>query len=220
MACVKLRAVLGRLLVACSLVTLPFFGMRSVLASTADRLGTSLGEWAALEANWLKPVLVAAPPVAPASPPPIYEPEPTPIAPEEAPALQAPSGSAKKSKKTPRKPATSGAPAPARGVFVSAANVLRLAQARAVPHAVFVPASGARPAGLQLAGVGGLGIGMRDGDILTRVSGAPVSSVGEVVARVIAARAQRAARIGGEFWRNGEVYNLIVEQPYVAETAP
>lgn len=103
-----------------------------------------------------------------------------------------------------------------KAVFVPASTVLRLANGGAtVPRAVYVPALGERPAGLRLLGVSALGVGMRDGDVLTRVLGAEVSSVGEVVARVIAARNQRARSISGEFWRDGSRWALIVEQPYV-----
>ncbi|MGC4091562.1 MAG: hypothetical protein QM756_27510 [Polyangiaceae bacterium] len=106
------------------------------------------------------------------------------------------------------------------GVFVSAANVLRLANAAAMPHAVYVAALGARPAGLRLIGVSGLGIGMRDGDVLTRVLGADVSSVAEVVQRVVAARNRRAREISGEFWRDGARWSLVVEQPYIDAPPP
>lgn len=103
-----------------------------------------------------------------------------------------------------------------KAVFVPASVVLRLANGGAgVPRAVPVPALGERPAGLRLLGVSSLGVGMRDGDVLTRVLGAEVSSVGEVVARVIAARNQRARHISGEFWRDGARWALVVEQPYV-----
>jgi hypothetical protein len=120
-------------------------------------------------------------------------------------------GSAKRPGKAPK-----GAKAPKkRGVFVSAATVLKLAEGRAMPRAVPAAASGARPAGLRLVGVGGLGIGMRDGDVLTRVLGGGVGSVGDVVARVIAARGRRAPEISAEFWRDGEAWSLVVEQPYL-----
>lgn len=106
-------------------------------------------------------------------------------------------------------------PKAAKGVFVPAASVLRLANAAVMPRAAFAPALGARPAGLRLIGVSGLGIGMRDGDVLTRVMGAGVGSVGEVVQRVIAARNQHAREISGEFWRDGAPWSLVVEQPYL-----
>ena len=110
-----------------------------------------------------------------------------------------------------------------KAVFIPASTVLRLANGGAtVPRGVYVPALGERPAGLRLLGVSALGVGMRDGDVLTRVLGAEISSVGEVVARVIAARNQRARHISGEFWRDGARWALVVEQPYVEPepTAP
>jgi hypothetical protein len=97
--------------------------------------------------------------------------------------------------------------------------VLRLAEGRVMPRAVPVAASGGRPAGLRLVGVGGLGVGMRDGDVLTRVLGGSVGSVGDVVARVIAARDRRAREISAEFWRDGEAWSLVVEQPYLNPVA-
>jgi hypothetical protein len=104
------------------------------------------------------------------------------------------------------------------GVFVPASTVLRLAQGRAIPSAVPVPAEGARPSGLRLVGVSGLGVGLRDGDVLTSVMGAPALSVPDVVRCVISARARAVREISGEFWRNGERWHLVVEQPYIGET--
>ncbi|MDQ2642563.1 MAG: hypothetical protein M3020_02015 [Myxococcota bacterium] len=71
---------------------------------------------------------------------------------------------------------------------------------------------------MRLDGVAALGIGMRDGDILTQVLGAPATSVAAVVSAVIQARAQNVRIISGQFWRDGHVLPLAVEQPYL--TAP
>jgi S1-C subfamily serine protease len=68
-------------------------------------------------------------------------------------------------------------------------------------------------------GVSALGIGMRDGDVLIKVMGAPAISVADVVGRVAAARSRRLPQISGQFWRDGEQWNLIVEQPYMAGSA-
>jgi hypothetical protein len=111
------------------------------------------------------------------------------------------------------------AAAPARGIFVSAGTVLRLASAGVVPQGVPVAASGARPAGLRLAGVSALGVGLREGDILTHVLGAPATSVGVVVEAVVGARARNARVISGLFWRDGQSLPLAVEQPYVAPSS-
>jgi hypothetical protein len=107
-----------------------------------------------------------------------------------------------------------------RGIFISSATVLRLASGASMPNAVPVPGAGNRPAGLRLVGVGGLGVGMRDGDVLTRVFGGPVTSVGAVVQGVIAARARHAPEISAEFWRDGEPWSLTVQQPYLEANSP
>jgi hypothetical protein len=104
--------------------------------------------------------------------------------------------------------------APARGVLVRAETVLRLAERRAAPAGVVVGAAGDRPAGIALVGVSGLGVGLMDGDILTHAAGRPAISPGEVIGAVIAARGAGASQISGRFWRRGEYYNLVVEQPY------
>lgn len=118
-----------------------------------------------------------------------------------------------------RRSGTHAPPAPAtaspgsKGVFVSAQAVLRLANARAIPDGRPVPADGARPAGVQLSGVGGLGIGMRDGDVLTTAAGAPVRSKAQVIGLVASALGKGAETISGSFWRDGERYNLVVRVP-------
>ena len=89
-----------------------------------------------------------------------------------------------------------------------------------MPSGAYVPAEGARPAGLQLQGVSALGVGLEDGDVLTHADGRPARSRGDVIGVVIAARGAGAREIGGRFWRNGEVWNLIVEQPYGAGALP
>jgi hypothetical protein len=117
------------------------------------------------------------------------------------------------SKPSKKRAANKSTPA-ARGVFVSAETVLKLANRRSVPRGVAVKADGKRPAGLRLTNVNGLGIGLRDGDVLTRAVGQPALSSGAVVQAVLMARAQRARFLDGEFWRDGERYSLRVEQPY------
>jgi S1-C subfamily serine protease len=66
-----------------------------------------------------------------------------------------------------------------------------------------------------MVGVSGLGVGVRDGDVLTEVDGAPATSVEAVVRAVVAARSARAAAVGGRFFRDGESFALVVEMPYV-----
>jgi len=108
----------------------------------------------------------------------------------------------------------------ARAVRISAAQVLALASRRAIPQAVPVPATATHPAGLLLRGVSGLGIGMRDGDVLTEAAGLKASSVGAVIGAVVAARARQSREISGRFFRGGESYQLVVEQPYPESRAP
>lgn len=176
----------------------------------ADSMGRALGREAALACAEL-PLRGPAP-----EPPPSVPTEPVAM-PELADVLSKPSEQKPVTGRRSRKP-KAGAPAAERGVFVSAQRVLQLAERRAVPRAAPVAALGQRPAGLRLDGVAALGIGMRDGDILTQVLGAPATSVAAVVSAVIQARAQNVRIISGQFWRDGQVLPLAVEQPYL--TAP
>lgn len=105
-------------------------------------------------------------------------------------------------------------------VFVSQKTVLGLANARAMPRGALVAANGVRPAGLRLSGVGALGIGLQDGDVLTRALGQPATATGVVIQAVLVARAHHAAVLEGEFWRGAQRYVIRVEQPYVESDAP
>jgi hypothetical protein len=102
-----------------------------------------------------------------------------------------------------------------RTIFVSAEKVLRLSETRVPPRGVRVPADGARPAGIKLVGVAALGIGLRDGDVLTRALGQPALSSSAVVRAVLVARARRVKVLEGEFYRGQERWILRVEQPYL-----
>jgi hypothetical protein len=113
-----------------------------------------------------------------------------------------------------------GAQAPPSGpplVFVSRDAVLNLASTGARPRGVPVPATAQRPAGLKLLGVAGLGVGLRDGDVLTRALGVPALSSGAVIQAVLAARAKRAPVLEGEFWRGNQRWIIRVEQPYLPD---
>jgi hypothetical protein len=107
---------------------------------------------------------------------------------------------------------------PLPSVRVSQAVVLRLAQTATRPSGKPVAASGGRPAGIQVFGVSALGIGVRDGDVLTHVSGVPVTNAGQVVMMVILARGARAREMTGRLWRGKRSYTLVVEQPYPPNT--
>lgn len=107
-----------------------------------------------------------------------------------------------------------------RGVRVSSAQVLALAARRAMPKAVPVKASAQHPAGLQLRGVSGLGLGMQDGDVLTEAAGQKATSLAVVVGVVLAARGRQAPEISGRFYRGGVPYTIVVEQPYPKAALP
>lgn len=105
-------------------------------------------------------------------------------------------------------------------LFVSAEHVIRLSRQASVPASRYVPAQGQRPAGLQVAGVGGLGIGVRDGDVLTKVAGAEARSSAAVISTVLKLRAHKAKAISGEFWRGQERWTIVFEMPYLERKAP
>jgi hypothetical protein len=119
-------------------------------------------------------------------------------------------GITKSGKKKPSSPVVR----PKRGIRVLAATVLRLASSGVRPSGVPVPANGDHPAGLALQGVGALGVGLRDGDVLTQVAGAPASSAGAVIGAVLAARQRRAPAMSGLVYRGSEKIALYVEMPY------
>lgn len=111
-------------------------------------------------------------------------------------------------------------PSAGRGIRVSAAQVLALAERRAMPQAVPVKANAYHPAGLLLRGVGALGIGMQDGDVLTEAAGQKASSVAAVIGVVLAARARLSPVISGRFYRAGVPFSVTVEQPYPKNAVP
>lgn len=110
--------------------------------------------------------------------------------------------------------------APAKGIFVSAETVLKLASRGGRPRGTPVKASGVRPAGLRLSGVSALGIGLEDGDVLTRAVGRPALSASSVVESVIVARSKRVKILDGEIYRGNDRYLIQVEQPYLDATPP
>jgi hypothetical protein len=109
---------------------------------------------------------------------------------------------------------------PKQGIRVTSAQVLALAARGAMPRAVFVKSTVEHPAGLLLSGVSALGIGLRDGDILTDAAGEKATSVAMVVGLVLAARSRRASDISGRFYRGGVPFLLTVEQPYPKPPVP
>ncbi|HEV8248029.1 MAG TPA: hypothetical protein VGP93_19780 [Polyangiaceae bacterium] len=123
--------------------------------------------------------------------------------------------------KRPRlKPAHSAVRAEEHAIFVSAETVLRLAQSSARPRGSFVPTLGKRPAGLRLSGVSALGIGVRDGDVLTEVAGQPALEASSVIEAVLVARAAHRKLISGAFYRGDQRFTISVEQPYGPGPSP
>jgi len=114
-----------------------------------------------------------------------------------------------------RRTFSSSPAAPVRGVFVTAGRVLELARSGVVPRGVPVPADDRRPAGILLTDVERLGVGLRNGDVLTSAVGIPARAEEDVVTAVLSARKHRAAHVSGRFWREGEEWALVVQMPYL-----
>ena len=194
------------------LVVLPAIVAPWVTAKLADRFGQRLG--AALaesvgRAWWLTPTSIEAPSAATTPPREVRPPGPT---------AEPPAAERSARSRSPR-PATRGQTVPARGLRVSAETVLRIARSGARPSGTLVAAAEGCPAGLRLSGVGALGVGLRDGDILTHAAGRPAASRADVVGAVIGARGARQPEVSGRFCRDGEAWNLVVEQPYPRSAA-
>lgn len=93
------------------------------------------------------------------------------------------------------------------GVFVSRDRVLAAARAGLRPSGSPVPANAWRPAGVALHGVEGLGVGLREGDVLV------VPSEAAVVGQVIAALRRHAPSMSGVAWRGRQRIFITVELP-------
>jgi hypothetical protein len=152
--------------------------------------------------------------VVPLPPPPVPV-APLELAPEEGAAEAAPAAGHGKQHK---RGAKAGKSSPfAGGIFIGKDTVLRLARAGTVPGATPVAATKTRPGGLALSGVGALGLGLSDGDILTEVDGQPVRSEGQVVGLVVGARSRHAEQVSAVVFRTGagERWSLVVAMPYL-----
>jgi hypothetical protein len=112
-------------------------------------------------------------------------------------------------------PGNGGSPLPARGVMVNRARVLAAAKAGIRPSGSSVAATPYRPSGLALHGVGIVGVGLRDGDVVTRVGGARATSQGAVIGAVTAALRQKLPAITAEVWRGRHRILVTVELPEV-----
>jgi len=197
----------GRSLVAVGsfALTLPVFAVQAWSNAYADRLGDGI---AARMIAWV-PSLPAPP-----TPDDPSEAEPEPEF-DVAPGARGVALDSKSARK-PVRPRV----APKQGIRISSAQVLALAARRAMPSATFVKATAEHPAGLLLGGVSALGVGLRDGDILTEAAGQKATSVAQVVGLVLAARSRQASEISGSFYRAGVPFLLTVEQPYPKQPVP
>lgn len=143
-----------------------------------------------------------------ATPPPARELD---VIPTNVPLLAEPAAPPRKQRKIAKSARAAGTPV----VFISRKAVLGLANSGARPHGAFVPANSVRPAGLRLTGVSALGVGLEDGDVLTRAVGQPATATSAVIQAVLVARAHHAAVLDGEVWRGTQRIILRVEQPYL-----
>ena len=113
-----------------------------------------------------------------------------------------------------RKAAVQKRVVPTKSIRVDAQTVLCIAESGIQPSAKPVPHKGKRPAGIAVFGVGALGLGVADGDVLSEVLGQPVKSQAQVVAMVIAARSQNMSEISAILWHGAQAYAVSVKQPY------
>jgi hypothetical protein len=100
------------------------------------------------------------------------------------------------------------------GLTVPRQRVEQAARAGHRPSGSGAAATSWRPAGLSLSGASGLGVGLRDGDVVTRVGGTPARSVGAVTGAVSAALDARQPAIVAEVWRGRQRIIVTVELPH------
>lgn len=104
---------------------------------------------------------------------------------------------------------------PELSIHIGEKQLVELSRQRSIPAGRPVPAKGTRPAGIALFGVGGYGVGLKDGDVLTAVEGRSVQAEGQVVGIVMVMLARHARRISGEFWRGERRGSIVVDVPIV-----
>ncbi|MSP25061.1 MAG: hypothetical protein EXR75_07830 [Myxococcales bacterium] len=105
-------------------------------------------------------------------------------------------------------------PAPV-GVLVKRQRVMAAARAGIRPSGSPVAMNAWRGRGLALAGVGMVGVGLRDGDVVTKVGGSPATSDAAVVGAVTAALRKGHPAITAEVWRDRQKIIVTVELPKV-----
>lgn len=175
------------------LLALPF----AVVGISLQRMAASIAVTAAASLHRLAGALPRE--VGPAPPIPTHGVPPPPASAAAAPSASVPQAAAE--------------PQLALGVMVSRKRVRAAVRAGAQPGGSPVPATAYRPAGLSLTGVSAIGAGLRDGDVLTLVGGAPATSYSAVAAAVSGALDKGARAIHGEAWRGRTRIYLTVELP-------
>ena len=100
-----------------------------------------------------------------------------------------------------------------RALWVGSRRVVQLMKQAVMPSSQAVPATHFRPPGLQVRGVGAMGIGARDGDVLTEVAGQRVQSHAAVIALVLQVHGAGHRAVSGTFWRGMKKWTITVELP-------
>ena len=188
------------------LLALPFAIVAAVPRAALDELALAAA----------RPLAGAAAELEAALPKPTPPPAPLPPAPEaaEIASLDGAPGDAAPPGDVPSE-ADAEEPGALRGVMVSRARVLAAAEAGMRPTGASVASTSWRPAGLALIGVNPIGVGLRDGDVVTRVGGTPATSQGAVIGAVTSALRQKLPAITGEVWRGRRKILVTVELPEV-----
>jgi hypothetical protein len=104
-----------------------------------------------------------------------------------------------------------------RGLLIGADLVTQAVKSGVRPLAVPAPASGMRPDGFALYGVGGFGAGLRDGDVVTSIAGTPASSVGVLIGAIAGSVQANAKSLSAVVWRGDAKLLVTVEIPPIAK---
>lgn len=63
-------------------------------------------------------------------------------------------------------------------------------------------------------------MGLQDGDVLVRAAGMPALDPAAVISAIVASRGARVPVISGQICRDGALFSLVVEQPYLVAGDP
>lgn len=98
-------------------------------------------------------------------------------------------------------------------ISISAQRTQQAIKAGIRPSGGSVGKTSWRSAGLALYGVSALGVGLRDGDVLTKINGSPARSQTAVISAVRSAWSDKAKGVSGEVWRGHHRFMVAVEFP-------